>query len=217
MKTNGRICWDDGELEGAVRRKLPILMIDTLRATSTIVTAFARGADSVRVVEDDPDPRGDEIRLGEAGGMKLAGFDYDNSPSTINKLDLGKRRVLLRTTNFSKAYVKAATRTTVYAGSFLNLGVCLRLVSSLDECSIYPCRRKGKATIEDSLAALIIASGEVPPEDDLLELVRAGGSARNLIALGKEEDVLFSCRISLFDLLPVSRPDDGLFKLNFQF
>ena len=212
MKENSRILWDETGLEAAVAEERPILMIDILRATTTIVTAFAMGATAVSVVDEDLDTGEGMIRIGEKEGIKLEGFDYDNSPSTISSIDLSGKEVLLKTTNFSKAYVKAK-RTRVYAGSFLNLSACIKLVSSTDSLEIYPCRRRGRIALEDLFAALIIVSGEVPAVDVLFELVEGGASAKNLISLGKEDDIEFACRIDQFDILPVSEPGGSCFRL----
>ncbi|HDM36899.1 MAG TPA: hypothetical protein ENG09_06635 [Candidatus Syntrophoarchaeum butanivorans] len=207
-----RIVWDDEELEAAAITGTPIIMIDTLRATSTIVTALARGAREVRVVLDyDPGAEKGWLRIGERHGIRLEGADCDNSPVAVSRLDLSGVGILLRTTNFSRAFA-IAKDTTVYAGSYLNISRCIDLASSLRPCLIYPCRRMGRVALEDVLAALIIRSGEIPPEDDLLELVKMAESARNLISLGKLEDIEFSCRINRFDILPISGPGDSSFR-----
>jgi len=212
MKRNSRIIWDEFGLKSAAAEGHPILMIDVLRATSTIVTALAGGATDICVVDARLDTDEGVIRMGEKKGIQLEGFDYDNSPSTISGIDLSGKQVLLETTNFSKAYVKAKG-TTIYAGSFLNLSTCIKLVSTDDSILIYPCRRRGRVAVEDLFAALIIISGEVPAVDVLLELVKGGASAKNLISLGKEDDIEFACRIDQFDILPVSELDEGLFKV----
>ena len=64
------------------------VVIDVLRATTTIAWALENGADSVQVFADVDElnneaksfPQKDKILVGERGGRKLDGFDLGNSP-----------------------------------------------------------------------------------------------------------------------------------------
>ncbi len=66
------------------------IAVDVLRATSTIVTALAAGAEAVQVFSDldklltvsEDWPSEKRIRAGERGGAKVEGFDFGNSPWT---------------------------------------------------------------------------------------------------------------------------------------
>ena len=68
------------------------VVIDVLRATTTIAWALENGADSVQVFADVDelnneakrfDPK-DKILVGERGGKKLDGFDLGNSPLGVS-------------------------------------------------------------------------------------------------------------------------------------
>ena len=92
-----------------VERKVAIV-VDALRASATVAAMFEAGAGSVVVAADPADAFaivGDEreryVICGEVGGLPPAGFDYGNSPSQLAGLNLDGRRVVLSTSNGTRA------------------------------------------------------------------------------------------------------------------
>ena len=65
-------------------REKTVVVVDILRATSCMVTAFAHGAKSIMPVADLDECRGMKeksfITSGERNGEKVNGFDKGNSP-----------------------------------------------------------------------------------------------------------------------------------------
>lgn len=104
------------------------LVIDILRATSTIVTMFDRGISEVvvcatldearRIASAEPDRY---LLCGEEGSLPPDGFDYGNSPSEFAALDLRGRRAILATSNGTAALARAADAPAVLVASLLNL------------------------------------------------------------------------------------------------
>ncbi len=107
------------------------LVIDVLRATSTIATVFGRGAQKVVISSS----AAEAIRLksthpgyilcGEKEGIKIEGFDYDNSPSRLSCLDLKGKSIVLKTSNGTRSFIKAKDSRAVYALSLLNFNFTL--------------------------------------------------------------------------------------------
>ena len=110
------------------------VVFDILRATSTIVTALANGADSVIPVAEIPEAleirrqRHDVLLAGERDGWRihagLAGgveFDLGNSPREFTADKINGRTIVLSTTNGSRALRACAHANAVLAASFLNL------------------------------------------------------------------------------------------------
>lgn len=105
------------------------VVLDILRATSSIVTMFARGAEEVIVAASIEDARrlaakGDDLLLcGEQGGLPPPDFHYGNSPRQFASLSLDGQRVVLATSNGTRALVLAADSgaSSVLVGSLLNL------------------------------------------------------------------------------------------------
>ena len=82
-----------------------IVLIDNLRASSTIVTALAMGIEAVIPLTDDQkvfELKDDQVlTAGESGGVKLDGYDIGNSPVEIesNCKSLQYKTLLIKTTN----------------------------------------------------------------------------------------------------------------------
>ncbi len=114
------------------------LLIDALRASSSIVTLFAQGTEEVvvagstraarRIAEGEP---GRYLLCGEVLGLAPRGFDYGNSASEFATLDLRGRRIVLSTTNGTKALHRLERSPAVIVGTLLNASACVRAL--LDE------------------------------------------------------------------------------------
>ena len=93
----------------ATRRPSPVaVLIDVIRASTTIVTLLDRGATELALVRQEDLPRLDAIRarVGDAlvcaedpSGVKAAVADLSPSPAALRDLDLRGRRVIFCTTN----------------------------------------------------------------------------------------------------------------------
>jgi 2-phosphosulfolactate phosphatase len=103
------------------------LLIDALRATSSIVTLFAQGAEEVVVAGSVASARrlaasepGRYLLCGERFGLAPPGFDYGNSPSEFAAIDMQGRRAILATTNGTRALHALAASPVVLVGALLN-------------------------------------------------------------------------------------------------
>ena len=87
------------------------VVIDVLRATTTIATALNAGAEAVQAFSDIdllmetsaqwlPEKR---LRAGERGGKKVEGFDLGNSPLNCTTDVVNQKRLFLTTTNGTRA------------------------------------------------------------------------------------------------------------------
>ena len=111
------------------------VVFDILRATSTMVTALANGAEAVVPVLDIAEAlalrrrRPDVLLGGERGGRRIGRdltgggeFDLGNSPREYTPERVRGRTIVSTTTNGTRALRACAGAKTVLAGSFLNLG-----------------------------------------------------------------------------------------------
>lgn len=101
-------------------------VIDIIRATSTIATLFGSGVNSIVVAGTLDEAYSlkkaypDRLLCGEKGGLKPDGFDYGNSPLEFSTLDLSGRQAILKTTNGTVAFMKAAGSPAVFSLAALN-------------------------------------------------------------------------------------------------
>jgi 2-phosphosulfolactate phosphatase len=105
------------------------VMIDVLRASSTITTALANGADCVVPCATTEQARqtterasgGNVLLGGERGGIRLVGFDCGNSPAEYSRATVAGRRLVFTTTNGTQALLKSVAAESVLVGAFVNL------------------------------------------------------------------------------------------------
>jgi len=114
--------------QGAVAGGIAVV-IDVLRASTTIITALAHGAAGVRPVLtiDEAKPLaaasgpGSEILLGgERGGLRIDGFDLGNSPLEYSRARVAGRRIVITTTNGTAALDACTAAAEVLIGAIVN-------------------------------------------------------------------------------------------------
>lgn len=102
------------------------VVIDVLRATTTIATLFERGLRKLTVVSEiglarELAAEQGALLLGEEGGLPPPGFALGNSPVDAAKLMLSGRDAVMFTTNGTAALCGVAGKGTVYAGALANV------------------------------------------------------------------------------------------------
>lgn len=138
------------------------VIIDILRASSTMITALQNGARQVipcgttdeafRMREQSPDES--VILGGERGGVKIPGFDYGNSPAEYSAAAVAGRTVVFTTTNGTKAILKASPAATILIGAFLNrAAIAGRLLQEQRDTHLICAGTDGIVTGEDVLFA----------------------------------------------------------------
>ena len=138
-----------------------VVVIDVLRATSTIATALYNGAKEIIPVDSVERciQLGKElacITAGERDGQVAPGLQYGNSSFEYPKEFIGSKTLVLTTTNGTKllhmALAKGATE--IITGSFLNLSAVCDHLSALKKNVILGCAAwKDKPNMEDTLFA----------------------------------------------------------------
>ena len=141
-----------------------VVIIDVLRATSTINTILYQGAKLVKPVEslEECKKLKDEkyIIMAERMGKKVEGFDYGNSPTKIKKNQLKGCKVAITTSNGTKAIIKTKGSKFSLIASFLNISKVINFINEESEDTLLVCSGwQGSANLEDTLCAGGIISG----------------------------------------------------------
>lgn len=153
------------------------VIIDILRASSTIVTAIQNGAEAVFPCATPEEARSREavsgsgrvLLGGERGGVRIAGFDLGNSPAEYPGTLVRGRTLAFTTTNGTRALLKSLEAKRILIGCFLNRRSLLhRLVSDPSPIHLVCAGTDGQITGEDVLFAGCIVHG-------LLEQAGSGG------------------------------------------
>ena len=111
------------------------VVIDVLRATSTIITALQYGCEGVIPVETVYQAKERQLEGtylgGERNGKKIPGFDLGNSPFEYMSPELRGKKVILTTTNGTRAIQKSSKASCVVAAALLNVRAAARYCLSL--------------------------------------------------------------------------------------
>jgi len=144
------------------------VVIDVLRATTTIAWALENGADSVQVFADVDELKmeakvfheKDKILIGERGGKKLDGFDLGNSPMGVSTEKVKGKRVFMSTTNGTRSLHRVRESKSLYTMALPNRrAIAERLQrDNPNEVWIVGSGWEGSYSLEDSLAAGALAS-----------------------------------------------------------
>jgi 2-phosphosulfolactate phosphatase len=138
-----------------------VVIIDVLRATSTIATALYNGARCVIPVDSvarciDLGRNIDSITAGERDGQIAEGLQYGNSPFEYPESFVKGKTLVLTTTNGTKLLHMALERGAgeVITGSFPNLSsVCDYLLATKQNVILGCAAWKDKVNLEDTLFA----------------------------------------------------------------
>jgi 2-phosphosulfolactate phosphatase len=161
------VLFHPSELAGRDASNAQVVVLDVLRATSTMVAALSNGAREIRLFDTLDSARaakrawaggGPAALAGESRCLKPDDFDLGNSPREQVTEKVGGAAVLLATTNGTRAAVAArsAGASALFAGSLLNAAATARaLMPQLDARDIlFLCAgTDGRRSLEDVLGA----------------------------------------------------------------
>jgi 2-phosphosulfolactate phosphatase len=194
------------------------IVIDVLRATSTIAQALSVGYRRVLCVAELEQARtlraelSDSIVGGERDAIRIEGFDVGASPREF--LEPRAETLILSTTNGTRTIVTAAERCDeVLIGSLLNLAAVTAAAQERGEDVAILCAGyKGAFALDDAYCAgriVQLLQGERTDAAVAAEVLAdaypdapAGLNARMYGPPGLEEDIAFCARESVLDVVP---------------
>jgi 2-phosphosulfolactate phosphatase len=200
------------------------IVIDVIRATSTICQALASGYERVLCTAEIEEARALREELegailgGERGNVVIPGFDLGNSPKEY--VEPRGRELILTTTNGTRAIVAAAARCDrVFVASLRNFGALVDVVRQAGEDAVVVCAGvQGTLALDDAYVAGRIVSALEWDRSDAAEAAarlaqtwrgaeeafRVSLSGRNLMqnARDLEDDLPFCAEESVLDVVP---------------
>ncbi len=187
------------EVDPASLLSATVVVIDVLRATTTIVEALANGARGIYPTGGTEEAvklahslgRDDTLLCGERKGQKVEGFDLGNSPSEFTRETVQDVRLVMSTTNGTRAFMIAQDAPRVLACAFTNLGAVAAAVAEEDELVVLCAGRQERFSIEDALCAGHLIERVIGETDGEHELNDAALAARLLAGARKPSRKLF--------------------------
>lgn len=216
------------------------IVIDVLRATTTIATALAAGAEAVQAFSDLntlievsekwlPEKR---LRAGERGGAKVEGYDLGNSPLDCTPELMAGKRLFISTTNGTRALHRVAQAQQVIAGSMINRRAVVQYLLDKQPETVWLLGSgwEGGYSLEDTACAGAIATAlwdsvtvgndEVIAaialyaqwQDRLLDLFHASSHGQRLLKLNCHEDLKYCAALDQQSILPMQKEAGVLVK-----
>jgi len=202
-----------------------VVVIDILRATSCMTTAFAHGIKEIIPVKELEECRVLQskgyLAAAERGGEKVEGFELDNSPFSYMNPELNGQTIAMTTTNGTKAIKESADASEIVIGSFLNISALSQYLIQKNEDIFVLCAGwKGEVSMEDTLfggalvgrlkdhfqaandAARLANSVYREAEVNILRYMRDCSHFQRLTRLGLEKDIEFCFSQDIYEVIP---------------
>lgn len=208
-----------------------VVIIDILRATSTIVTTLKNGAKSIIPVDSVAEcirigKQIAAITAGERDGKIAEGLQYGNSPFEYPESFINGKTLVLTTTNGTRLLHMALDKGAkeIIIGAFSNLDVICNYLVKKNKPVLLACAAwKDRVNIEDTLfagavvkkvkehfnincdASQIAETLYSDAEDDLFEFMKNKEAShfKRLSSFGLEKDIQFCLTSNTANVLPV--------------
>lgn len=174
------------------------IAIDVLRATTTMATALAAGAEAVQVFSSIDElmqvsqqwPPEKRLRAGERGGATVAGCDLGNSPLDCTPDVVGGRRLFISTTNGTRCLERIQDAKTVLTAALINRSTVVNylLTHQPETVWIVGSGWEGSFSLEDTVCAGAILHSL----EQALLAQKQGGDQKQLLAGLAGNDEVFA-------------------------
>ncbi|MGL4864581.1 MAG: 2-phosphosulfolactate phosphatase [Cetobacterium sp.] len=142
-----------------------IVVIDVLRATSVMVTAFKNGAQSIFPFENIDDTKqayylnNNGLLAGERKGLKIEGFHFGNSPLDFTPEKIDGKNIFMTTSNGTRAIKNAKGYDNLYIASYLNLSAVANILLKDEKDTVILCAgTDDEFSLDDALCAGMIVN-----------------------------------------------------------
>jgi 2-phosphosulfolactate phosphatase len=221
------------------------IVIDVLRATSSMVEALVNGAQGVYPAPSTEEAiklasslgREDTILCGEARGLMIEGFDLGNSPREFSAERVAGKRLVMSTTNGTRAFFLVGDAVRVLACSFTNLSAVAAAAMDAESIVVVCAGMGGLFSLDDAVCAGALVQcirkavgSEVELNDAAMGAVEMAltfrinahflastSTGKHLIEIGLREDLDVCAEIDRHSVVPemddrviqLSSPDAG--------
>jgi len=204
-----------------------VVIIDILRATSAMCTAFEHGVEKmipVATVEEATEYKKQGFMVGaERNGIALEGFDFGNSPYSYMKENIKGQTIVISTTNGTQAIDAARKAHQVVIGAFTNISALCDWLKKQNRNVLLLCSGwKNRFNLEDSLfagavtsilletdlfktgdAALAVASLYDNAKSNPYKFLHNSSHAERLAAMGLKQDIKYCLQLDKTTAIPV--------------
>jgi 2-phosphosulfolactate phosphatase len=212
-----------------------VLVVDVLRASTTMTVALAAGATAIVPVPDAEEARrrraaagADALLAGERRGNTIDGFDLGNSPVEFASAAVRGKTIVFTTSNGTRALLAARGAAAIGVAGLVNLSAAAAwAIAAERDIAIVCAGERGARSLEDVVCAGLLvdrmktaepsvhltataddaAAAARPYAKDVARLRAASSWARHLVRSGRGGDVDACLTIDTTTLVPVFLPD----------
>ena len=218
------------------------VVIDVLRATTTIATALEAGAEAVQAFSDidqllqtsESWSSQKRLRAGERGGAKVEGCDLGNSPLECTPEVVQGKRLFLSTTNGTRALERVEQSPVVITAAQVNRRAAVDYLRDQQPETVWLVGSgwQGGYSLEDTACAGAIAQDLLAQSDvvigndeviaavalysqwqgNLLEMFRQASHGQRLLRLNSDQDLDYCAQTDTLDVLPIQTEPGVLVK-----
>jgi 2-phosphosulfolactate phosphatase len=186
------LSFNAGQHDELQLREKNVIVLDILRASSTITVALNNGAREiipVASIESAVKISGSlfgevTLRGGERNGKMIEGFNLGNSPREYGEAAVKGKSIIYCTTNGSVAMAKSRYARTLAVGSFLNLTAITNFIRNEKKDFLFICAGRmntiGNFSLEDAVCAGMMIEKLLKTESLQLELSDSAKAAHTL-------------------------------------
>ncbi|NUM31258.1 MAG: 2-phosphosulfolactate phosphatase [Bacteroidetes bacterium] len=202
-----------------------VVVIDVLRATSTICTGLFTGIDHFYAVSSPSEAlelqKKGYLAAAERNAVKPDGFELGNSPFEYLNSELKGKKIAFTTTNGTHCIKLSLGADEILIGSFLNLDAIAKYCIDKKKDIIAFCAGwKNKFNLEDTLFAGALASKLIDSfsincdsslaaidlynaaKSDLKNYILKSSHAKRFEKLGITKDIEFCMQTSIYEIVP---------------
>lgn len=207
-----------------------IIVIDVLRASSTILTALENGcryviptatvSDAMEIAQQFD--RDSILLCGEREGKKIAGFDLGNSPLEYIKEKVEGKILIFSSTNGSKTLLKVHNAKSIFIATFNNIDAVAQHIRILSNDVMIVCSGKlDRFALEDAVCAGMVVSQIMKVKNgweltdgavaalnlsesftDTLDLLLNCQHGKYLTSIGMKEDLHLCSQLNTYTIVP---------------
>ena len=209
------------------------VVIDVLRATSVIASAFENGAKNIyptveveearelasSILRDNPSSK--VLLAGERSALKISGFDLSNSPLEFTSGVVSGAKIVMTTTNGTRALNAASASDQVFIGCLRNAKAVAEAIKGCNDVILICSGTENRVDISDCMAAgaiiheleqmgLSLEMGDMALMcSDYFNLnsyeqrIRDSRHGKRLLNLGLDDDLKYCTRLNVSRIVPL--------------
>ncbi len=204
------------EVDASAIGEATVVVIDVVRATTTIIEALANGAGAIFPTSSTEDAvklasslgRDDTLLCGERKGRKVEGFHLGNSPREFTAEAVTGKKLVMSTTNGTRALATGQEGARLLPCAFTNLGAVAAAVAGDERIAIICAGQEDRFSLDDALCAGLLIRRVVESEEDGYDLNDAARAARALAGFRKPTRRFLEETAAGAELLGIGLGDD---------